>query len=118
MTSTLGNEMKPELGRITWLVNPKRDIIGFYLFENGFYVIGGPTGSHMNGHSDDPITKWQSYLENGYRPELEAKQMGLIPMTWNQPQLTMKDRRMIYLLDKQHNYRRYSDLKPWWALWW
>lgn len=107
-----------KLGIIEWYYNVNtHDVLGFYSFEGGFYIIGGATGSHHSGHAETPYEKEQDLLNNGYVPVIVAIEKGIIDHDWQAPDISnSKDRRIIAHLDKIQGFLRYQHLKPWWVI--
>lgn len=106
-----------EFGVIEWYCNEQTfDILGFYPYKSGFYVIGGPTGSHHSGHSDNASEKAQEIRSQGYVPINEAIEKGIVKPDWQPPKISSYgDRRLIAHIDKIEGYMRYQYLKPWWV---
>jgi hypothetical protein len=107
----------PEQGMIHWLIKKAKikDVVGFYWYKGGFYIIGGETGSHHSGHADKPIDKWALLLSNDYVVEKDARDQGLVPKEWKPPEIkSIADRRLISHIDSTEGYNRYKKLKPWW----
>ncbi len=105
-----------EFGVIEWYYNEKtHDVLGFYPFTRGFYVIGGLTGSHHSGHAENADEKEKELRAQGYITIKEAIEKGILGPNWQPPKIkNLKDRRIIAHIDKVEGYLRYQHLKPWW----
>ncbi len=106
-----------ELGVIEWYCNENSlDILGFYPYERGFYIIGGLTGSHHSGHCETAYDKESQLRAKGYIPVKNAIENGILNQNWQEPKIrNYKDRRIIAHIDKIEGYLRYQHLKPWWV---
>ncbi len=107
-----------EYGVIEWYYNVKtKDILGFYPFDGGFYVIGGLTGSHHSGHGEKAQEKEKVLRSQGYITIGEAINNGIVESDWKPPKIkSSNDRRIIAHIDKIEGYLRYQALKPWWVI--
>jgi len=105
-----------EFGLIEWYYNEQtNDTLGFYPFKSGFYIIGGLTGSHHSGHSENAQEKEKELRTKGYITIREAIEKGSVKADWHPPKIkSRQDRRIIAHIDKVEGYLRYQDLKPWW----
>jgi hypothetical protein len=106
-----------EFGAITWYYNKQTNVIlGFYPFSRGFYIVGGPTGSHHSGHSENADEKEKELHTQGYITVREAIEKGFLKVDWQPPKIkSSQDRRIIAHIDKVEGYLKYQDLKPWWV---
>ena len=59
--------------------------------EYGWLVIGGLTGSHVNGHGEKWWGKFVEIISSGYIAIEEAVVERLVPPDWSPPPLSDKD---------------------------
>ena len=98
----------PQINKISWLVrkrNNKIKSLGFLRIKNnGFYIVGGETGSHSSGHGEGWKTKWAEYIKEGYFSMEEAVSQNIIPKRWKPPLLSLEDKEIIHILSSAENF--------------
>lgn len=89
----------PKVNEICWLIkkeNTSINTIGFLRnHKDGFFIIGGETGSHFSGHSETWQRKWEGYLTEGYIPVNIAIEKGIIKGDWKPLKISKNDQDVI-----------------------
>ena len=94
----------PKIGQINWLLRKDKknlQIVGYIRdHHDGFFVIGGVTGSHYSGHNEFWKGKWEEFLKLDFLSKDEAIKSKLIDENWVPPNVSSRDQEII---DKINN---------------
>jgi hypothetical protein len=94
------NDFKIEDKKLYWLIKASKISIVMGLIYNpkhGVLIIGGPTGTHITGHSEKPKEKILKLLNQGYIIESVAKKEKTIKDVLIKPKIDKEDLKLIEL---------------------